>query len=234
MLKRHDCPISDGMRRNLNAIKEIRDAVEHTLLGRSDRKWLPIFQACCLNFDKALCNLFGDEKSLQAELSYALQFSKIDFDQIVDLNEFDIPPHIQALDARLRVGLTEEQLDDIEYQFKVVYTFVNASKSKSHVRFINPGSEAAERIKNVLLKYKFADDLYPHKPMQVVRFVKKKSGKKFTSNDHVKAWKENKIRPITGSKTPENTNRDYCIYHQAHQDYTYSDAWVEFLVNKQA
>lgn len=94
MIKRHDCPISDGMKRNLNAIKEIRDTVEHQLLGRSDRKWLPIFQACCLNYDKALCTLFGEEKSLQAELSYALQFSKIDFDQIVHLNEFDIPPHI--------------------------------------------------------------------------------------------------------------------------------------------
>lgn len=28
------------------------------------------------------------------------------------------------------------------------------------------------------------------------------------------------------------TNRDYCIYHAAHGDYTFAYAWVEYLVHK--
>ena len=60
------------MKRNLKAFKEIRDAVEHKLLGKSDGTWLPLFQACCLNFDKAICDLFGDELSLQNDLAFAL------------------------------------------------------------------------------------------------------------------------------------------------------------------
>ena len=39
MLDRHDCPVRDGVRRNLKSLKEIRDEVEHLLLGRSDFKW---------------------------------------------------------------------------------------------------------------------------------------------------------------------------------------------------
>lgn len=31
---------------------------------------------------------------------------------------------------------------------------------------------------------------------------------------------------------PDGTNRDYCLCHAAHGDYTFADAWVEFLVNK--
>jgi hypothetical protein len=31
-------------------------------------------------------------------------------------------------------------------------------------------------------------------------------------------------------KRPQDTNVDYCIYHHAHGDYTYSENWVEHLV----
>jgi hypothetical protein len=54
MLSRTDCPLSKGMKTNLLSLKTIRDDVEHKTLGRSDVKWLPLFQACCLNFDKML------------------------------------------------------------------------------------------------------------------------------------------------------------------------------------
>jgi hypothetical protein len=60
--------------------------------------------------------------------------------------------------------------------------------------------------------------------------VKEKSGVIFTNNDHAKAWRHYKVRPLTNSKTPANTNKEYCLYHPAHKDYTYSQAWVEMLV----
>jgi uncharacterized protein DUF3644 len=77
MLSRQDCPLLKGIKRNLLSLKTIRDDVEHKLLGRSDVKWLPLFQACCLNFDKTLVDWFGSRVSLQGELSVALQFGKI-------------------------------------------------------------------------------------------------------------------------------------------------------------
>jgi hypothetical protein len=54
MVTRPDCPLSKGIKNNLLALKNIRDDVVHKTLGRSDYKWLPLFQACCLNFDKTL------------------------------------------------------------------------------------------------------------------------------------------------------------------------------------
>lgn len=41
------------------ALKAIRDVVEHRTIGMFDRKWLPLFQSNCLNFEKALTELFG-------------------------------------------------------------------------------------------------------------------------------------------------------------------------------
>jgi hypothetical protein len=59
-----------------------------------------------------------------------------------------------------------------------------------------------------LQKFKIADELY----------------------DHTTAWQQRKVRPPTNSASPEKTNREYCIYHPAHGDYTYNDKWIELLV----
>jgi hypothetical protein len=191
-----------------------------------------LFQACCLNFDKAICDLFGEELSLKNELAFALQFAKLNIDQIATVQKYEVPEHIEALDARLREDMTDDQLGDLEYRFRVVYTLDSASKSQSHIRFVNPGSEEGEKIRNILVKQKPADELYPHKPGKVCELVSRKSGKKFTSHNHTQSWKRFKARPATSVADRDKTNRDHCIYHAAHGDYTYSDAWVAFLVDK--
>lgn len=230
MIERNDCPLSTSICDNLRAIKRLRDKAEHLLLGKADVKWLPLFQACCLNFDKALCDLFGHRLTLAHDLSIALQFARLNIEQVSTLNRYEIPDHIAAVDAHLLEGLSDEQLASVEFQFRVIYTLENASKAKSHFQFIKPDSAEGKEIHNVLGYLKAADEMYPHKPGSVVKLVTQKSSVNFTTNDHTKAWKHYKARPNKGSVRPENTNKDFCLYHQAHGDYTYSDAWIEKLI----
>jgi len=234
MLMRHDCPLSSGVKRNLTTMKEIRDEVEHLILRRTDLKLAPLFQASCLNFEEFLVKQFGERLSLQKELSLALQFSKLDVDQITSLQKFDIPEEIEALDARLQKHMSEEELADLEYQFRVVYTLDSAAKGKAGIQFIKPGTEEAKDIHNVLLKYKIADEEYPYKPTQVAQLVTERSGKQFLISNNTQAWLLYKARPPKGSKQPQQTNREFCIYHPAHSDYTYSEKWVTFLCEKVA
>jgi hypothetical protein len=234
MIERPDCPVSDGIRNNLRALRIIRDDVEHKLLGRADVKWQGLFQACCLNFDKVLRECFGDRLTLATELAFALQFTRMNVEQLATLNRYEIPEHIEALDARLEKQLTEDQRADLEYQFRVVYTLDAASKSRSHFEFVRPDSAEGKEIRNVLVQYKAADHFYPHKPTQVCRLVRDRALKSFTANNHTQAWRLLKVRPSKGAKQPENTDKKYCVYHAAHGDYTYSEAWVDHLVDELA
>jgi hypothetical protein len=93
-----------------------------------------------LNFDKIICEFFGPALSLQSELAFSLQFVKMNIEHLSDLQKYAIPPHIQALDARLQEGLTEEDLADLEYRFRVIYTLDSASKSQAHIQFVHPDS----------------------------------------------------------------------------------------------
>ena len=230
MLDRHDCPpLAKGVKDNLRALKILRDTVEHKLLGRADSKWFGLFQACCLNFDKVMCDLFGDRLTLSHELSFALQFTKLNFEQATTLNRYEIPAHIDAVDARLAEGMTDAQIADLEYQFRVVYTLDAVTKSRAHFQFIQPNSDKGKDIRNVLVQYKLADHLYPHKPGDVVKFIKQRTGKDFTQHNHTQAWRKFNVRPQKSAAQPENTNRDFCIYHATHNVYTFSDQWVQHL-----
>ncbi|MDR0807914.1 MAG: DUF3644 domain-containing protein, partial [Gemmobacter sp.] len=168
MIARLDCPLSRGMKNNILALKALRDDVEHKLLGRADAKWLGLFQACCLNFDKAICDLFDPRLTLSHDLSFAIQFAKMNLEQLATLNRYEIPNHIKAVDARLTKGMTEGQIADLEYQFRVVYTLDAVPKSRAHFQFVQPNSAEGKDIHNVLVKHQMADHLYPHKPKGVV------------------------------------------------------------------
>jgi hypothetical protein len=229
MIKRSDVPLTQGMKDNLNAVKTIRDEVEHILLRKGDTKFAAIFQACCLNYDQKIRELFGDELSLQNELSFSLQFAKPSLEQFETLTKYDISPEVEALDANLEGALNEERLGDVEYRFRVVYTLENSTKSKAHFKFVSHADEEAEEIRNVLIKREISDNMYPLKPTMARRKIADRSGRQFTSHNHTQAWRKFNVRPRTGSPQPAATNKDYCVYHEAHGDYTYSEAWVEFV-----
>jgi hypothetical protein len=232
MLCRDDCPLSKPVKQNLNALKEIRDVVEHRTIGPFDLKWLALFQANCLNFEKTLTDLFGPRLTLGRELGFSLQFAKLTTDEIATLQSYDLPEHIAALDASLAAKLDAEDADNLEYQFKVIYTLTSASKSKANFQFVQPDSAEGKDIQNVLIKYKPADDIWPLKPGVVVSRVAAASGRKFTSDKHRRAWRMFKTRPKSGAADPSATDKQFCVYHPPYKSYTYSQAWVEFLIGQ--
>lgn len=232
MITRHDCPLSKACKQNLTALKEIRNVVEHRTIGPFDLKWLPLFQSTCLNFEKALTDLFGARLTLGTELGFSLQFAKLATEQIVTLQGHDLPEHIAALDASLAAKLGDGDADDLEYQFKVIYTLTSASKAKAHFQFVQPDSAEGKEIQNVLIKYKPVDDIWPLKPSEVVKRVAAASGRNFTSDKHQRAWKMHKVRPKTSATNQAATNQQFCVYHHPYKSYTYSQAWVDFLIDQ--
>jgi hypothetical protein len=232
MLKRDDCPLSKLCRQNLVALGEIRNVVEHHSIGPFDLKWLPLFQSTCLNFERTLTELFGQRLTLGQELGFALQFAKLGGEEIAALQEFELPQHIAALDASLSAALEDGEKDNLEYQFKVVYTLTSASKSKAHFQFIQPDSAEGKELQNILIKYKPIEDIWPFKPTEVISRVSKVSGRKFTNDKHTRAWKIFNVRPKTDATDPSNTDRKYSIYHPPYNSYTYSQGWVDFLIGQ--
>ena len=232
MIKRDDCPLTEAERENIKAVNKIRDNVEHKTMGLSDPKWYSIFQANCLNFDRMIRYQFGDQVSLANDLKFALQFSQLSMGQATKVQEYELPDYISALDIELNSKAFVNPADAMAYSFKVVYTLDSASKGTANVKFLAPGTAESDAVHNILVKHKPADELYPFKPSEVVSAVADATGKKFTQHMHTLAWKRHKARPPSKSKNPKITNKDWCLYHQAHKDYTYSNEWVQKMIEE--
>ena len=225
MLKRPDFPLTKGAADNLRAMKIIRDEVERRILNSFAQSFYSIFQANCLNFERAVSSLFSSKLSLGGELQYALQFSTLSMDQAVATQGFDMEGPVKAIDAKLAEVFSEDEMSDPQFRFKVTYSLEKASKSDAHFSFSNKLGEGGA-LHNVLIQKIPADENWPHKPNLVVKLVAQKTGKKFTSHNHTQAWRKFGVRPRWDAEKPEATNKKYCTYHPAHKDYTYSEDWV--------
>jgi len=59
-----------------------------------------------------------------------------------------------------------------------------------------------------------------------------KSVDKFNLAIHTRCWRRYKARPPSGSSVPQETNSKFCVYDKRHNDYGYTQAWVDFLIQK--
>jgi hypothetical protein len=227
IISRDDFPLKGDVQKNLKAIKEIRDDVEHRVLNSFGSSFYSLFQANCLNFDQSIRQLFGGRTGLSDKLSVAIQFSRMTLDQLARLQKFDVSPEIEAIEQRVSAAVGETGTEGVNYKFKVNFSFVSASKGEANFQFVNDNSAA---VSNVLVKKVAADELWPFKPMAVVSAVRQKTGKNFTSHLHQLAWKKFGARPATDAKNKDSCNKKYCTFHPSHGDYTYSQEWVNLLV----
>lgn len=230
MIEREDCPLSLDVKKNLIATKTLRDEAEHKILNSVGRKFWVIFQSNCLNFDHAIRELFGDNLGLQNDLAVSLQFGKMSIGQLSQIHKYDISPEIEAIDSAVSIAANETGNEGISYKFKVNYTFEKASKGEANIVFTDNNKQSSN-ISNVLTKNVVGDDIWPFKVGEVIKQVKNLTQSNFNSHHHMLAWKKYGARPRTGSQNPADCKKDWCHYHKAHKDYTYSKDWIEFLIN---
>jgi hypothetical protein len=227
MLEREDCPLAEDVRKNISAVKVVRDEVEHTLLHSLGRTFYPLFQANCLNFENALIKLYGERVALGESLTYALQFSKLTMEQLSIVQKYDLNQEIEAINEKIDQSLGITGKEGISYKFKVNFSLEKSTKGDANFVFTTTNPEGTAH--QVLVDKVASDELWPHKPGKVVAILRAKTGKPFSTNQHTLAWKKFGVRPKGGSPKPNSCNKKYCTYHSAHGDYTYSDAWVELL-----
>ena len=68
------------------------------------------------------------------------------------------------------------------------------------------------------------------KPQMVCDALSPKMGTKISVTLHTKAWKYYKVRK-TGTQA-NGCDTKYCLYDEAHRDYVYTQAWIDFLFSK--
>jgi hypothetical protein len=244
-LKQHYGPNSPPERKNLEFLVGLRNKIEHRHLPELDASLYGECQAALLNLEEMLEAEFGVKYSLAEQLAVSLQFTRpVVGDKRTSAKRLAAPESKVARDFidKFRGALPYATLSDIKYSFNVflVPKVVNRQNAADaaiefvHVDAASPAElERLQRL-NVLIKEKHIPianlDLY--KPTEVVKKVQAKLPHRFTMNSHSAAWRHFKVRPPYKAAKPETTMAQYCIYDQPHNDYLYTNAWIEKLVRE--
>ena len=238
-------------RKNLEFFIPLRNKIEHRSLPEIDPLIFGECQAMLLNFDAMLEKEFGSRYCLRQSLSFALQMypSSSNLAEAVRRN----PAARDAADfiEKYRSSISADVFQSSQYAFKAFLIQVANHKSKDAlaIQFIHHDKLSDEEKEQfqafIAVKYKQVPvaNLDNLRAKDVVRRVQQafgdpkitRNGKqrdKFNLAWHTRCWQRYKVRPDSKSSNPEMTNSKYCIYDKAHSDYVYTEAWVQFLIEK--
>ena len=189
-LREAKCPLSQGVKANLEFLLDLRHEIEHRSTSRIDDAVGAKLQACCINFNDALKAQFGARFGLEVRLPLALQFVTFDTDQTRLLKRASsLPKNVEAMMANFDKGMSDEERGDAAFAYRVAFVPVNANRASSAdeaIRFVKPGSDEAQEVTRVLFKEVVKT---VHTATAVVNRMKAEGYPTFTKNAHVRLWK---------------------------------------------
>lgn len=189
-LKHRPCPVEQGAKDNLSFLVELRHEIEHRSTNRIDDAVSAKLQACCINFNDAIKQLFGAQYALERRLPIALQFVTFSPDQRVILKKAGgLPRNVATMMDGFEGRLTPEQQADPRYAFRVFMVGRTANRAPSAdlaVEIVPPGSEVAEKF-NIALK---EVEKKKYLPGEIVKQMKAEGWDRFTMDSHTRLWKK--------------------------------------------
>lgn len=197
-------------------------------------------QAMLFNFETLLKDEFGPSFVLGQSLALALQFSEIEPFQReaikrIQTHEYDL---VRQFIDQYQKNLPTEILQSPQYAFRVflIPKLGNHAKSADaaiefvHYDPLQPGELYEKQVAMIKEQKVQVANQGKLKPGQVVERICAATDVRFTITDHTNAWKLYNVRPQRPG--PRGCDVRYCQYDEAHNDFVYTEQWVDFLLKK--
>jgi|SRR5271165_6970567 len=241
-LKQHFADRYPPERKNLEFLIGLRNKIEHRHLPELDAALYGECQAALLNLESALADEFGQRYALAEQLAASLQFSQIMPEEKLRATKALISSSAKTVKEyveRFRGGLPGTVLNSMKYSFsvflvpKVANRAGTADVAVQFVKVDEASPDELDRLEklNVLIREKHIpiSNWGLFKPGEVVAKLRGRVPYPLNMSVHTRAWKYYKVRPTYGDAHPERTVPEYCLYDQTHEDYVYTQAWIDKL-----
>ena len=193
-LNEPSCPLDRDTANNLRFLIGLRNEIEHQMTLALDDYLSGRYQACALNFNDYLKQLFGEKYGLDRNLSYSLQFIELQEAQFTSpKSSTNVPKRILGYINEFDATLNHEEYNSPRFSYRLLFKkkLVNRpGQADRVVEFIDPSSELAKNIdKEYWVKKEVERPKF--RPKDVVAEVKKAGFPGFRMFPyHVDFWKQ--------------------------------------------
>jgi hypothetical protein len=191
-LNDEQCPVDGHTKNNLKFLIGLRHEIEHQMTLRLDNYLSSRYQACCLNYNYYVKDLFGGRYGLDAHLTYSLQLVELARDQVDLLAAAEeIPRRVKAYIADFDGALTEEEFNSPRYSYRLLFTQKLTGKvgqADQVVEFVSPSAEVAQQIdKQYWVQKEVEKPKYLRK--EILGLVHSEGYVGFGGYQHTRLWK---------------------------------------------
>ena len=234
------------VRHNLNFFIGLRNQIEYRFLPALDLEVFGECQSLLINYENMLTDKFGDYYSLNESLAIPLQLVSTNLEwrnkALKEMQSREYETVKEYIDT-FRYSLDESVWNNLDYSFRVFLVPKIGNREKSSdvaVEFIKYDPEHPEEMEKykkvaAFIKEKQVPVVNPGKlkPGNVSQRIERNLGINFhPSSHHAMCWRHYNVRPPSDSETPEKTRIKYCQYDATHDDYVYTEEWVNFLLKE--
>jgi stalled ribosome alternative rescue factor ArfA len=244
---------SNPIRKNIEFFIPLRNKIEHRSYPSLDPNIFGECQSLLLNFDEILEKEFGEQYCIRESLSFAIQLFPSSKSLERALENTKDGMKLSTFVKQYRSTISSDVYNSGKYSFKAF--LIQVGNHQSHdalpiqfMKYTDLNSEEKEELEKFIV-------LTKEKQIPVVNKGKFRAGEvvskvqyalgnvkiqrintftdKFNMSTHVRCWKKYNVRPKILSKKEEiTTETKFCQYDEAHNDFVYTQAWVDFLIEK--
>ena len=241
---------TEPVRLNLEFTIALRNKIEHRYEEATSIAVAGYAQALLLNFEEELIQAFGSSHALGSQLRFPIfvgTFTKEGVARAAATQQ-QLPSKTRRFIAAFESSLDPKVMDDQHYEFRVhllpkLGAKTEADLALTYVRMSDLSEEQREALADIgktgtvivreqIRDVASADKLRPTKAAQAIQAL---IPFKFSTWSHFpRAWKALNARPPTGDSHPERTRTEFCVYDRPHNDYLYTQKFIEKVAEKAA
>ncbi len=192
-LNEDECPLDAPTRQNLRFLIGLRHEIEHHQSVGVDKQLSSRYLACCLNYERYICELFGEKHSLGESVAFALQFRDLMATTSSSEASEPLPSNVAKYVQDFDADLSDEEISSPYFRrrFLFVPTTTNKNAQADHVlEFVRADSELGQSLidqhERVFLK---EIERPKHLPSEIVRKMRDEGYSTFSLHYHTLLWK---------------------------------------------
>ena len=187
-LRASSCPLDEPTKSNLRFLIGLRNEIVHHQSTGVDHQFASRYLACCLNYERYVCDLFGEQHSLRDAAAFTLQFRDI----VAGSGPTEAPVRLPSTVAKF-VSDFDGRVPDGDFEsphFRLRFLFTPiVAKSRTQadevIQFVPYDSEQNREINRIWQK---EVERPKHLPKEIVDMMRAEGYPRFSIHHHTQLW----------------------------------------------
>lgn len=186
------CPVDQPVKQNLRFLIGLRHEIEHHKSTGSDQSFSGRYLACCLNYERYICELFGGKHSLGDNVAFALHFRDLRIPRVTEESPLSLPSNVAKYVQEFDATLEEIDFQSPYFSYRTIFVPKLANhrgQADRAIEFISADSELAKEVEKQYWVQKEVERP-KYLPKQVVTRMNVEGYTNFRMYRHTQLWKQ--------------------------------------------